>query len=166
MSSYNENCCKKVVEKIKRHILCPVIYYYFFENPALYEIMWKNMIERGGPQMTIWHMRIACWIPKTTNTHTDYVILTVFPQQQWLHERASLLLYAYIACLVDTDVICCPNYPLIWSLAAVHLFESVANLYHPIWVVSKYIADKVPLKAVFTSTLFSCRAMFSIRILQ
>jgi len=31
--------------------------------------MWKNIIERGRPQMTIWHMCIACWIPEATNTH-------------------------------------------------------------------------------------------------
>jgi len=31
--------------------------------------MWTNCVEPGKPQMTIWHMRIACWIPKVTNTH-------------------------------------------------------------------------------------------------
>ena len=28
--------------------------------------------------MTIWRMRITCWIPNTTGTHSEYVILTVF----------------------------------------------------------------------------------------
>ena len=37
--------------------------------------MWKNIVEPGRPQMTIWRMRIACWIPKATNTHSEYVIL-------------------------------------------------------------------------------------------
>jgi len=41
--------------------------FFFLENRAVYEIMWKNMIDRGRPQMTIWRMRIACWINKTTN---------------------------------------------------------------------------------------------------
>ena len=50
--------------------------------------------------MTIWRMRIACWIPEATNTPSEYVILTAFPLQQCLHERASLLRYTYIACLV------------------------------------------------------------------
>jgi hypothetical protein len=45
-------------------------------------------------------MLIACWITKTTNTHSGCVILFAFPLQQWLHERASLLRYAHIACLV------------------------------------------------------------------
>jgi len=40
--------------------------------------------------MTIWHMYIVCWIPKATDTHSKYVILIVFPQQQWLHKRASM----------------------------------------------------------------------------
>jgi hypothetical protein len=51
----------------------------FFEHRAVYEIMWKNTVEPDRPQMTIWH--IACSIPKTTNTHSEYVILTAFPLQ-------------------------------------------------------------------------------------
>jgi hypothetical protein len=31
----------------------------FFENPAGYEILWKNVVEPDWPQMTIWCMRIA-----------------------------------------------------------------------------------------------------------
>jgi hypothetical protein len=50
--------------------------------------------------MTIRRMRIACWIPKATNIHSAYVILIAFPWQQWLHERASMLRYTYIACPV------------------------------------------------------------------
>jgi len=50
--------------------------------------------------MTIWRMRVVCWIPKATNTHSGCVILIAFPLQQWLQERASMLRYMYIACLV------------------------------------------------------------------
>ena len=49
--------------------------------------------------MTIWRMRIACWIPKATHTYLEYVMLTAFPLQQMLHERASILRYTYIGCL-------------------------------------------------------------------
>ena len=45
-------------------------------------------------------MRIACWIPKATNTHSQHAILIAFPLQQWLQERALLLRYTCIACLV------------------------------------------------------------------
>jgi hypothetical protein len=53
--------------------------------------MWKNILEQGGPQTTIRRMRIACLIPKATNTCLDHVILIAFPLQQWLHERVSML---------------------------------------------------------------------------
>ena len=55
--------------------------------------MWKNVVEPGRPQMTRWRMRIACCIPKATNTHSQYVILIAFPLQQWLQERASVFRY-------------------------------------------------------------------------
>jgi hypothetical protein len=48
--------------------------------------------------MTIWRMRIACWLTKDTNTHSEYVIIIAFPLQEWLHERVSMLRYTYIAC--------------------------------------------------------------------
>jgi len=62
--------------------------------------MWKNIVERGRPQMTIRRMRIACWIPKATNTHSEYATIIALPLQQWLHEHASLLRYTYISCLL------------------------------------------------------------------
>jgi hypothetical protein len=54
--------------------------------------MWKNIVQQGRAQMTIWRT--------PTNTHSEYVILIAFPLQQWLQERASLLRYTYIARLV------------------------------------------------------------------
>ena len=43
----------------------------------------------------ILRMRIACWIPKVTQTQLVYVMLIAFSLQQWLHERTlSVLLYA------------------------------------------------------------------------
>ena len=56
----------------------------------------ENTVEPSRPQMTIWRMRIACWLPKTTNTYSEYVILIACPLQQWLCQRASMLLYTYI----------------------------------------------------------------------
>ena len=50
------NVSGKFVEKIETHILYSI---FFFENCAVYEIMWKNVVEPDRPQMTIWRMRIA-----------------------------------------------------------------------------------------------------------
>ena len=59
--------------------------------------MRKKYCTAGQPQMTIWRMRIACWIPKATNTHSQYVKLIAFALQQWLQESASSLRSTYIA---------------------------------------------------------------------
>jgi hypothetical protein len=88
----------KSVEKIKTRILCSITF--FFENSAVYEIIRKNIVEPGRPKMTIWRMRIVCWITKATNTLSEYVILVSFPLQQWLQESTSLFCYTYIDCLV------------------------------------------------------------------
>jgi hypothetical protein len=37
--------------------------------------LWTDLVGADRPQMTVWRMRIACWIPKATNTHSEYVIL-------------------------------------------------------------------------------------------
>jgi len=43
------------------------------ENCAVYEIMWENIVKRVRLQMTIWRMYISHWVPKATNTHSEYV---------------------------------------------------------------------------------------------
>ena len=62
--------------------------------------MWKYIEERDRSQTTMWCMRVACWIPEATNTLSRFVTLIAPPLQQWLHERASVLRYTYIACIV------------------------------------------------------------------
>jgi len=49
-------------------------------------------------------MRTAYYIPKATNTHSEYVILIAFPQEKWLHERASMLRYTYSTLPVLSNV--------------------------------------------------------------
>jgi len=68
-------------------------------NSAFKGLMWKNTVEPGWSQMTMRRMRIAGWIPKATNTHSEYVTIIAFPLQQWLHEGTSMLCYEHIACL-------------------------------------------------------------------
>ena len=53
----------------------------------------------------IGRMLFACCLPKATDTSSEYVILIAFPRQQWLRERASMLRYTYIACIVNIAVI-------------------------------------------------------------
>ena len=41
---------------------------FFSENRAVYEVMWKNIVQPPRPQMGLWRMLIVCWIPKAGNT--------------------------------------------------------------------------------------------------
>jgi hypothetical protein len=66
-----------VVQKIKTHILGPAKL--FLENCVVYGKMWKHFVERDRPHMTIRLIRFACWIPKATDTHSEYVIFIAFP---------------------------------------------------------------------------------------
>jgi hypothetical protein len=61
--------------------------------------MCKNIVEPETPQVTIWRMRFGRWIPMATNTLSEYVIVIAL-LQQWLHVRASVLRYAFIACFI------------------------------------------------------------------
>jgi len=45
--------------------------FFFVENYVVYETMWKNILEPDRPQMNIWLMCIACWVPRATNTSGD-----------------------------------------------------------------------------------------------
>ena len=56
------------VDKIKIHILCAIA---FSENRAVYDIMSKNVMKLEKPQVTIWRMRVACWIRKVTRAQAQ-----------------------------------------------------------------------------------------------
>ena len=84
----------KLVEKIETHILCCV---------CVCEIMWKNVVGRDRPQMTIWRMRIACWIPKATNTHIGCVI-------QHLHYNSGCTNAPHCCVVPALLVLCCNCY--------------------------------------------------------
>ena len=91
----------EAVEKIKTHFLRSIT---FLVNRALCDMMWKNTVQPDRPQMTVWRMRVASYVPKATDTHSEYVILIAFPLQQWLLGSASVLYYTYIACLFFLNI--------------------------------------------------------------
>ena len=68
LSSEWEMFQTKFVDKIKTHVLYSVTF--FFRKSAVYRIMWRETVEPSRPQMTVWRMRVECWIPKATNTST------------------------------------------------------------------------------------------------
>jgi len=92
---WRRNVSDKVVEKIKTHF---VTYFFFRRSCRLWENV-ENFVERGRPQMTIWCMRIPCWITgykrtlRIRNTYCFSCATTVARKRlKWHH--------TYIACIV------------------------------------------------------------------
>jgi hypothetical protein len=70
----------------KSRVVCCVVISWLADHHHhrnVYETMWKNIVGTDRPQMTIW-MHISCWIPKASNTDTEYVVVIAFPLQQCL----------------------------------------------------------------------------------
>jgi hypothetical protein len=70
---------KSCRESRNTRYLFNIYIYVFFFNAAVREIKRKNIVERGRLQMTIWRMRITCWIPDSTDKHSKNVILIAIP---------------------------------------------------------------------------------------
>ena len=106
----------KVVEKIKTHILCSKTY-------SLKSChLWDN-VEKSAGHIIHWCMRIALWIPKVTNTYSEYKKFISFPSATMVAQT----------CL---NVICTMPVLLLLLLLFVLLYYSCqvthsSVLYHP-----------------------------------
>jgi hypothetical protein len=71
-------------------------------NSAVYEIMWENFVALDRQRITVWCMRITCWITKSTNTRSVYVRGTYcfFTATAVPRTRLNLNLNLNLACLV------------------------------------------------------------------
>ena len=67
------NVSNNICKRKSKHILCSI--FLSFQNRYVYETICNNTVEPNRSHMTTWRMHIACWIPKATNTHSQYVIL-------------------------------------------------------------------------------------------
>jgi hypothetical protein len=75
--------------------------------------MWKyGRARQATDDNILGHMCFACWMTKATDTHTDYVIPSAFPWQQWLC-KYTLVLHLYVHCLS-----CLIGYAITSSLAS------------------------------------------------
>ena len=85
-STSGRNCIEN-----QTYFLCSIT---FFRKSCSFWSNVENILEPGRPQMTIWSMRIACWIPKATETQ-NMLILIVFPLQQLLQMRLNFTFYIH-----------------------------------------------------------------------
>ena len=103
---------------MKTHILYSITF--FWKSHRLWDNVEKYSAHRGGTyDVTIWRIRLACSIRKAicayAHPHAHMpryplhartlrpICNTVFPQQQWFYECASVLRYTYVACLAQYD---------------------------------------------------------------
>jgi hypothetical protein len=100
----------KVVEEIKTHILCSVTFF-FSENRAVYEIMWKNTLLPEQVPLTTWRMLIPCSITRATDAQSEYVLLTVFPLEQRLTNALQFCDFTYYISCLDREYCRVPSSP-------------------------------------------------------
>jgi hypothetical protein len=75
----------------------------FFEDRALYEITWKNIVQPSRPHMT-WRKPIACWIHKVTNTHSELYTDCFSTATMVARLRLNVTL-CYVASLISVDLV-------------------------------------------------------------
>ena len=104
-SPYNEICSRQKLYRKTKHILCSII---FFRKSCR---LW-NHVKKYSKAGQIADDNLAHALCMLGNygytykhTHPEYVILIAFPWQQWLHKRASVLRYAYLACFLPFSVL-------------------------------------------------------------
>jgi hypothetical protein len=61
--------------------------------------MRKNIVEPMSSQVTIWRMRIACWITKVTDLHSEYVTLLLHSNSGYSNALRCYV-YAFVSCLL------------------------------------------------------------------
>ena len=70
---------------------------FFFENPAVYETVWKNVCRTGlATDDNMAHEHFTLGTESYKHTLLEYVLLISVVLQQRLHEGTSLLLYTYV----------------------------------------------------------------------
>jgi hypothetical protein len=79
-------------------IIIIIIINLFILNRVFLKITWENILEQGRPQMKIWHICIIRWIPKATNTYSEYVMFVAFLHGNYVYAKAPRCsFYTYIA---------------------------------------------------------------------
>jgi hypothetical protein len=81
ISSYNDNYFRQNLQLKPKHTF---MFKIFPENRAAYpdNVEEYDTRRQATENNTTWRMCVACWIIKTTTTHSQYVILIPLPQQK------------------------------------------------------------------------------------
>jgi len=96
---------------------------FFPENRAVYVKMCTNMVQPDRPHMTIWRMRFACWIAKTTKTHTICNVYCFSTATVVARTCLSVTLYVHCLSCYNRNVVCLLRGTT--SISAIHVKLSV-----------------------------------------
>ena len=109
---------------------------------AVYEVMRKNTVVPDRPQMAVRRVRFGCCIIKAANTHSEYVILTVFPGNN-RYTIASLCYVVRILPVLYRN----SNFFIIFlqlsfvSLFSIFFYSFTVSLVSPIIVVGMHMEE-------------------------
>ena len=92
--------------KIKKNILCSMT---FSELRAVYVEEHGRAMQDTNEDM-IRRMLLACWMPKATDTHSEYSIIIAFPRQKNGYRKAPHDVTLYAHCLSYPNVRNLSNY--------------------------------------------------------
>ena len=92
MKTVSDKNCKKIKTRTVLYVQK-----FPFRKSLVKDKMWKNILEPDRPQIKICHMRIACWIPKATDTFKIYSSYCCSAATTF-YECVSTLRYTYTAC--------------------------------------------------------------------
>ena len=120
-------CRTKVVEKLEAHFLCSVT-----KQCHLLVSAEKYSTAGHRPQMTIWRMRIACRVPKATNTRSEYAMLIAFSTTTMV-ARTCHNVTLYVQCLCCYQAVC---------LSSTHLMFFSTRLFIPSAIMSRPAMSK------------------------
>jgi hypothetical protein len=92
----------KDIAKLKTQSLCSITSFRKIHSRAGHRWQYNTAQYNTAGQATDGNITqrkcTSCCVTKATDAHSECVIPTAFPLQQWLRERASMLRYTYTAC--------------------------------------------------------------------
>ena len=115
-------------------------------------IIWKNIAQPNIPHDNITRrMRFACWTKKTTDSHSEYVILIVFHSNDGYANAPQYYVYIYIYIYIYIYTYCRSCYSL-FSLSLSFFFPSLQlSFFSP--PMCPILSPLVPVHRIFHSQL-------------
>ena len=99
--------------------------------------MWKNIVEATDDNI-VRRMLFVRWTTKPTDTHSEYVIIIVFPRQRRLRECPLMLRYMDIGSFVnqqcgdialsseqDLQILSCAAFFIVYPCAALQIVKQI-----------------------------------------